>query len=366
MPSRSTGRAFTLIELLVVIIIIAIVVSIVLPALGGARIAARGAGTQSLQKEILAAASQFENSERRAPGYFTVREMGARENADTRGMSEMENIMLDLAGGIVATAGANTVKAGPLAAKEIFVDPTLIGAQTTSNKAYFAPPAKYFVAQESGGGLNKQFGVSGHTAPEGQLQLPDIIDAFGQPLLAWRRDDTALREVTQLSDFARDDSGNENEVARFYWATNAAFLKSNSLGRLGKDQTDTASGSYSLLGGGVAAGDRVQSLAGALGSPAYPYRDPADPPTEVPTLPAAERGPMILQSAGADGFYFGSKDRGAKQFGPPLTTGIIHYSVSFVPPGQTLPGGAYKDKEGRDTTIDVLEKFDDMISTGGN
>ena len=63
-PSRTIPRAcmrgFTLIELLVVISIIALLISILLPALGSAREAAKRAVGQSNQRQIMIATMGFE------------------------------------------------------------------------------------------------------------------------------------------------------------------------------------------------------------------------------------------------------------------------------------------------------------------
>ncbi|MEM8758348.1 MAG: prepilin-type N-terminal cleavage/methylation domain-containing protein, partial [Planctomycetota bacterium] len=86
---------FSLIELLVVIVIIAIVIGITVPAIGGARDLARASSTQATLAGLGNAISSFRADEQRLPGYFNTRQMG---RADT-GLSGMQNIMLDLAGG---------------------------------------------------------------------------------------------------------------------------------------------------------------------------------------------------------------------------------------------------------------------------
>src|ERR1044071_7678227 len=115
---RGSHPGFTLIELLVVILIIAVVISITVPAVGNARDLAKRTETQSMLGQLQQACGQFINSERRTPGYFSVKDMGSTDNdaAPTgRGMSAMENILLDLFGiaGVAPAAGSNPVSVGP-------------------------------------------------------------------------------------------------------------------------------------------------------------------------------------------------------------------------------------------------------------
>src|SRR5581483_7055244 len=111
--------------------------------------------------------------------------------------------------------------------------------------------------------------------------------------------------------------------ARFYWNSNAAFLKSTNLGRTGKSQTDPNSGSMLSTSNQA---ENVQSMVGALGSPSYPYRDPSNPNTP-PVVASSPRAPFMIQSAGADGVFFGLKDRGARQF---MNETFIDYKYNFV------------------------------------
>jgi hypothetical protein len=101
--------------------------------------------------------------------------------------------------------------------------------------------------------------------------------------------------------------------------------------------------------------DRQPSLVGFLGSPAYPSDLSATPSTIYPT---AARSDLVLHSAGQDGFYLGTDDRGAKQFaGTPPT---IDYERSFFAAG----GKRLQTDAGQGETIDLLKSFDDLIQTG--
>ncbi|MFN0132684.1 MAG: type II secretion system protein [Phycisphaerales bacterium] len=377
MRRASPRRAFTLIELLVVIAIIAIIIAIVFPALAGTRASVRAASTKQLLSQIQQAASAFQTDNNRLPGYFSARDMANIENdaAATMpplGMSQMENIMLDLAGAIVSTdgttapptGGPTAVLVGPYSApaRRIWVAPELIGLSNQSEKTYFVPDKKLFVAQTNPG---QQNGQPGHTGPEGTVQLPDVVDHFGNPILAWAADSASNQPVRTSADFAaRNSSG--NTPSRFYWAPNSCFLTATSLGKRATDQTDPVNGS--IISSGTAV-DLANSMIGFLGNPSYPYRAPAA--TTGPTLPEAGRAPLVLHSAGADSVYLSRKDRGAKQFDFSARN-WIDYQLNFVnrvngvePVGNTINDG-YLDKDNKPTNIDILERFDDLFSTGGS
>lgn len=364
-------RAFSLIELLVVIVIIALVITIAIPALSGARNASRGAGTRSLLSNITQAAAQFERDERRAPGHFAARDMGHPDNG-TRGFAAMQNIMLDLAGGIVSTNGCgpgpqDALRIGPAndCSKQVWVNLAYIGVEQSGSKMYWVPDRKFFVAQNEG---NQQFGDAEHR------NLPSVIDHFANPVLAWAIDDSMVGNITRWEDFGALDSNVSNRRPRFYWNSNAAFLKATGLGRKVYNQTRENLATGSVIGGDTGgsqppADAMGRSLTGILGHPSFPYRPN---PNAVPVAPAAPRGSLVLHTTGPDGIYLSRADRGARQFpvpqrGTALGTFFIDYQINFVTrAGGTLPQDGYADKDGRPTNIDILDRFDDIIVVGGN
>ncbi len=337
-------RGFTLIELLVVLIIIAVIISIVLPAIGSVRKTARAAASKAEISKINSAAMVFNNDNKRLPGYFTAREMGSTANETAQGLSAMQNVILDLAG-----FATGTLQIGPVTGTELSIDPAMIGAQQgANNKLYYTPDAKHFVAQTDTGQQ-----VSGNA---GHQTMPSVVDDFGNPFLAWVADDTAVGQIDAIDKFAKPRITSQNDKsARFYWASNACFLKATALGRRAYDQTSATEGS--LIGGAAAPTDVDKSLAGFLGNPSFPYKNAGV--ITNPAIPSAARAPFIIHSAGADGMFLGRKDRGAKQFG----TSFIDYTANFLTP---ITNQAYTDKDGKPTNIDVLEKFDDIIGGAGN
>lgn len=368
-PRRARG--FTMVELLVTMIIIVVVISILVPALGGVRDTARGGSTKALMNDVVNASAKFELDTRRLPGVFSPQDLGGAQNGNTsggRGLSGMENILADLAGGVVAaapaTAPANTVVMNPTndPARDVYVDTKQIG---TGKNVYFVPPPKFYAAQTNDGGVIQQFGGAGHTAPQDTDQIPDLVDAWRQPILAWVKDETAIAQIDGVNTFlCRENSGTTAAPtpAKYYWASNAAFLRANALGRKAKDQNFVnADIGHSLIGGNVPALDAARRLDAILGNPNYPA---VSPPNAAPTHPGEGRAPLIVHSAGADGFYFGSKDKGAGRFPP--SGGATPYSCHFMQPGGSWPNDRWKDKNGQITIDDVTADFDDLMVTGSN
>lgn len=340
---RKTTRAFSLIELMVVILILAVVIAIIVPALGGARNAAKAVSSRSLLTQVSNAAAAYSNDHQETmPGYFTAEEMGDSQNA-ARGFTEMENVMLHLAGGLVdpmkpTFGGATEIDVGPKTDAVVKVDLTLIGAESTKSGAYYTPDAGRYRADTG------QEGAAEHK------DLPDLVDAWGQPILAWRRNEFGPVTISREQDFAAVASG--SEPAWFLWNANAGFLKSAALGKLTKSQAD-----LSLIGGGFGDPQKRTSLTGFLGSPAYP-----DDLTKTydQVLPTAARGELVLHSAGADGVYLNKEGNGAKQFaGTGGTLTIDYYRNFFNAAGQPITGDG-----GESETNDILRRFDDLIQTG--
>jgi hypothetical protein len=168
--------------------------------------------------------------------------------------------------------------------------------------------------------------------------LPEVLDAFGQPILAWSAD---TRPETQ---FAARTSGN-NYIAKFYWASNAGVLGSTALGKEGTRQAWAAGDEFcsmigygnidgAVVGRGASGGGTLESL---LGNPSFP-KNGATPPR-----PEKARGEVIFHSAGPDGYFMGKNDKGTK-----MHWNTTHTSVPYV------------------AGTDVMKDCDDLVQTANN
>lgn len=366
-PAPHPVHAFTLIELLVVVAIIAVLIAILLPAIGGVRRSARQAATQALVNDFGTAAVRFSNDNNdRMPGFFSEEQMGAEQNL-TRGFTAAENAMLDLAGenavfGVGQTRPANApttaVQVGPISdtRRMAWVDPKLLG---TSRNAYFTPSSENYKEMLMG---TQQLG----SGPS----LPDLIDAFGNPLLVWSQDQAARGSINPSANnpdpfgqFVAEHSTGANNLAWFYLASNAGFLRSNSLGQGGQNQAGPiASGVTSSIGPGVPLENRRITLASLLASPSYSLTAPGQTIQTAQfdrIYPARPRGRFIVQSAGSNGLYFGTDERG---WGSNAVNNRIYFGNSF----KSSSGQRFEAESGGGfTNIDLLEGFDDVINAVG-
>ena len=343
MNHRDVRRGFSLIELLVTIAIIALIVSIIIPALGSVRKSAKLAETRNLMNSLQQAMSSYQLSERRTPGYFTAQEMGAQTN-ETQGFSGMQNAMLDLAGGVCLPAQKDG-DVGPSATALVPVNRASVGT-----KKYFTPDPKFYKVQA---GL--RVGSADNTA------WPDLIDSFGAPILLWTADEAANTKINSVASFALNDSGTGAAVtrARFYRAQNATYLDASAVGTSRINMSGE-----SILGGsfpGRSDDTTSRTLTTLLGSPNSPNFPPTGQPaaTYQTLLPSGPRGTFVIHSAGLDATYLAREDKKGRGY---VVNNAINYGQNHLKQDNTALTGP----DGKPTSIDVAQEFDDIIMSGGN
>ncbi|HVP73854.1 MAG TPA: prepilin-type N-terminal cleavage/methylation domain-containing protein [Phycisphaerales bacterium] len=283
---RRPRLGFSLTELLVVIGIIALLVGILLVALGKVQVKARRTQTESVMQQVMNAANTFHEENLRYPGVIPEVVLATSPPQ----ISSTENMLLDLLGGFrvlqptdIRTAGnaafdsyetfrlqavATSSLVGPLTWAtasgdwDLVIDTRKIGEGPVINGK---PHAPYFTP-----------GASDIPKLGGHADLPELADAWGQPILYLRQ----LRERGPLVAPA-----NNAPAPQFLRGGLLMYIQATSLGELAKDQSTT-----SILS---TAPDTDATLAKMLMHAAIDNQ---------------AKGGMCLISAGPDGVYYSRFD----------------------------------------------------------
>ncbi len=385
--SRPARRGFTLIELLVVIGIIALLVGILLPALSGAKTAALRSTATAQARDVGRAAAAFRAQNGRTPGYFPETAMGGMDN-ETVGFTQMENLLLDLAGGPLdplADYDGNGqpgplpsegdrpeyILVGPYAEgddRNILVDTNTIGS--SDGPGFLQLDAESLVAISGQVATQDDYGDASLDG-SGPLGMLDVLDPWGTPLLAWRRDPGASLQAPAYSDnasdfdyFAQRSYDPSNGRAAFYWASNAGILNAG-VTLTGSDRMTQGLGSdrsavyaQSMIGGGMLSSDEekvMRTLSAVLGSQSFPV-ERGQGQTSESWRPAQARGEVVVMSAGQDRMYLRPTTIVA---GQSVATDIVdeHRWIAYIPTGSDAPAA-----DGMSATLDGM---DDIIEGGG-
>lgn len=351
------SRAFTLVELLVVVLIIVVLMGLLIPALSSARNSAKKASTVQLMQSVLAACSAYkiDHPSQETPGPFTVEQIGSTQNNPVfgPGISSMQNALLDLSGGVVAkgasapAADASThqtlisFKNTGGAPSNVLVDPGLVGAP--GGPGYLSIPAANRALVEGKRNFGRPFIAATPTNNTSMNYFPDVVDAWGYPILMWVQNPAAGPNPAFASMNSPFNTTDLTAVrARFYWMSNAEYLIAHSLGpnALAEDML-ACLGKKSTGNAGITGpppnsdADRIASMEALLGNPGEPMitkvKGPLDSSMVSPVYspakagavnnsplarrqtlgvaggfevhPGSAKGDIILHSAGVDGYY---------------------------------------------------------------
>lgn len=327
---RTGRRAFTVIELLVVVAIIAVLAGLLLAALNAARERGQISSTQAAMEAFRAGCEAFQQEHGQLPGVIPEETLinDAAANGDMPKISSMENALLHLMGGYALSTdpaafdgldGPNVIEldfaepgGGTLTLR---VDPTRIGEGPRIRGRQYEP---YFTP--SPGSL---------LAVDGQLsgaiddpRLPDLVDAWGQPI-------GFMRRIRPLGTLVR--SPGASDTAQFDPTGLLPYVTADRIGRLAKLQEYSASGNVegSVLTGLEDEPEARDNLARLIRNPAFDDQ---------------ARGTFVLMSAGPDGIYFSAAD------GPGTRTEPV---VDLLDEDLDLPD-------------DVAGEYDDLLTFGGS
>jgi len=316
----SAMRAFTLTELLVVIALIVLLVTLLLGALSAVQSKARETRTVATMQAFANACDAFQQEQGFYPGVVPENIMASDADANANGISGFsgtENACLHLMGSAVRQADVGTADfndlypAGEGWQTHLFQKPNnngiypvkvnigRIGDGPVINGKAYAP---YFTPGE------KEFGVAAGQLSVGmgpQMRpLPDVLDAWGQPIIYLRRM-RSLGPITALNGDAQFDLG-----------PIASYTKSESLGRMGGNQLQD-----SIFN---TAPDPLNTLGRILG---HPSLSSWDAPNE--RVIGQARGAYMLLSAGPDGVFFSQKD-GPGSPGNPVSDILTDYDAGII------------------------------------
>jgi len=300
---RRSHGGFSLTELLVVIGIIVLLVGLLLTALSVVRKKSDRTRTEAVMQQFANACVAFQAEHGSYPGVLPEDVLAGNPL-----ISSTENALLHLMGGYRVlspqdtgtpyetefnawgdppfTAEISYPYAG--SAWKLRVDLNKIGeGPVIDGKAYppYFTPDGNSLAQTGGQLVEPHPTLAPNPSPDFEFLIPDLVDAWGQPILYLRQQRTRGALVSAY---------NVNPQPQFLYETLNPYIKSSGLGEMGRSQV-----TFSILN---TAPDDFATLARFL---------------VHPTLDNTARGAFCLVSAGPDGVYF-SRENGAGSQSAPI------------------------------------------------
>ncbi len=347
---RQARRAFTLVELLVVIGIIALLVGLLLPALGKVIERARATTTTGTMQEFAKACDAYFQEFGEYPGVVPENYMG-NGDSDVPAISSTENALLSLMGGYRLPSDSDyasypgtelTFTAANQPDFRIKVNGDRMGEGPTRNgrkyDAFYAPKGREF---SKAGGQMQPGGAAMDTAGAGLL--PDLVDAWGQPIIF-------VRQARGIGALVARGTGANADPGQFTRAGMLPYTLSTGLGDMNVDQTSANATKYSILNTGAAGGQsgkaaRDLTLGQLIRHPAMGVQG-GNAGDADRVWAGTPRGRYFLISAGADGIYCSAAQG---------------YGTSTAPRGDIVTGGT-NNPDGPN----VAQRFDDVIISGGS
>lgn len=293
---RRLARGFTLVELLVVVAIIALLAGIVLGGLSIVRAKAGGARTLATMQAFQNAAEQFRQDHDYYPGLVPERLL-----ANDPQITGTQNAVIHMLGGYVVegevtaqeytdfgTAGGSILEfsfSDPDGGQDFTfkVDIARLGEGPSINGKAYEP---YLTLRDDDLGPASRDGTQVN-----DLALPDVLDAWGTPIVY-------LRRASDVGELIEDPD--VNAPVQYLPQTMRPYIQASALGRLGKNQVWDGS-------------DNVEGS--ILTGIAQPMIDEMQVPVmnmrriiESPGVEGRARGAFMLLSAGPDGVYYSAVD----------------------------------------------------------
>ncbi len=291
-------RGFTMTELIVVIGVIVVLAGILLAAMGGVRRKAMATTTVSTMTEFSKACDTFQLEHGRYPGALPENVI-AEAPASPPLLSSTENALWDLMGGY-RIMGPTTATPADWDT-DFDCDPprvichefsggdweirVIINRLGEGPLLFGKPYSPYFTPSAS------QVGAAQGQATSYPHQLPDLLDAWGQPIIFLRR----ARPSGPLVAVDTDGLPSSGVQPQFYTKGMLPYTSATNLGELGRDQ-------------------KVLSILNTATNPNATFAQILRHPslgnfgTEAYAQAGTAQGAYILISAGPDGVYFSRKD----------------------------------------------------------
>jgi len=193
-PASMVRRGFTLVELLVVIGIIALLIGLLLPAIAAVSTAAKNSKTDSILTEFGKACEQFQLEHGFYPGLVPEQALAAAAAGGAAEISSTENALLHLMGGYMVDDGSPAYLAatgreydftawnGPRF--KVLSDPALPGRPSQMGRGPVINGKQYPPYYSPG---NDEFAIARGQVGEPDFQIPDVLDAWGTPIIYLKR-----------------------------------------------------------------------------------------------------------------------------------------------------------------------------------